>query len=117
MDYFKYFMPLSGDCWLTEILGGSKAPAATAKALADAIDTDKWKTNDYFVFALTGSEDMAEQSLTPQIEAMKVQPPFLFDDNFKKGNVYYSILEGGKHESSTFAPHYLYTALPEFFGR
>lgn len=117
MDYFKYFMPLSGDCWLTETLGGSKAPAATAKALADAIDADKWKTNDYFVFALTGSEDMAEQSLTPQIEAMKVQPPFLFDDNFKKGNVYYSILEGGKHESSTFAPHYLYTALPEFFGR
>lgn len=117
MDYFKYFMPLSGDCWLTETLGGSKAPAATAKALADAIDADKWKTNDYFVFALTGSEDMAEQSLTPQIEAMKVQPPFLFDDNFKKGNAYYSILEGGKHESSTFAPHYLYTALPEFFGR
>ena len=117
MDYFKYFMPLSGDCWLTETLGGSKAPAATAKALADAIDTDKWKANDYFVFALTGSEDMAEQSLTPQIEAMKVQTPFLFDNNFKKGNAFYSILEGGKHESSTFAPHYLYTALPEFFGR
>ena len=116
MDYFKYFIPLSGDSWIVETLGGSKATEATAKALSNAVDMKKWKANDYFVFAMTGAEDMAEKSLTPQMEAMKNQPAFIFDDNFKKGNLYYSVLEGGKHESSTFAPHYLYTALPEFFG-
>ena len=115
MDYFKYFMPLSGDSWIVETMGGSKVSDATATALSDAVDTKKWKANDYFVFAMTGSEDMAEKSLTPQLEAMKTKPAFIVDDDFRKGNLYYSVLPGGKHESSTFAPHYLYTALPEFF--
>lgn len=115
MDYFKYFMPLSGDSWIVETMGGSKVSDATATALSDAVDTKKWKANDYFVFALTGSEDMAEKSLTPQLEAMKTKPAFIVDDDFRKGNLYYSVLPGGKHESSTFAPHYLFTALPEFF--
>lgn len=116
MDYFKYFMPLSGDSWIVQTLGGSQASEATAKALSDAVNNTRWKQHDFFVFALTGSEDMAEKSLTPQLEAMKSQPAFNFNGNFFSGNLYYSVLEGGKHESSTFAPHYLFTALPEFFG-
>ncbi len=114
LDYFKYFMPLSGDSWVVQQMGGSRAPEATAEKLAEPLKENK---KQFFIFSMTGSEDMAEKSLTPQIEAMKQQPAFVVNDDFRKGNVYYSVLEGGKHESSTFAPHYLYTALPEFFAR
>ena len=114
LDYFKYFMPLSGDSWVVQQLGGSQAPEATAEALAAPLKENK---KDFFIFSITGSEDMAEKSLTPQIEAMKQQPVFVMDDDFRKGNLYYSILPGGKHESSTYGPHYIYTALPEFFAR
>jgi enterochelin esterase-like enzyme len=114
LDYFQYFFPLSGDSWVVQQLGGSQAPEATAEALAAPLADNK---KDFFIFSMTGSEDMAEKSLTPQIEAMKQQPAFVMEDDFRKGNLYYSVLEGGKHESSTFAPLYLYTALPEFFSR
>ena len=112
LDYFQYFFPLSGDSWVVQILGGSQAPEATAEKLAAPLKENK---QDFFVFALTGSEDMAEESLTPQVEAMKKLPEFNMQEDFRQGNFYYSVLPGGKHESSTFAPHYLYTALPEFF--
>jgi hypothetical protein len=48
---------------------------------------------------------------------MKQQPAFVVNDDFRKGNLYYSILEGGKHDSSVYGPHYIYTALPAFFAR
>lgn len=115
LDYFKYFIPLSGDCWIVQQMGGSQAPEATAEALAAAVRNSGYGPHDFFVFTLTGTEDMAANSLSPQVEAMKNQPEFIMDDNFSQGNFYYSVLEGGKHESSTFAPHYLYTALPELF--
>ena len=114
LDYFQYFFPLSGDSWVVQTMGGSQAPEATAEKLAEPLKENK---KQFFIFSMTGSEDMAEKSLTPQIEAMKAQPAFVVNDDFRKGNLYYSVLEGGKHESSTFAPHYLYTALPEFFAR
>lgn len=113
LDYFKYFFPLSGDCWIVQTMGGSQAPEESAKALASTLDNNG---KDFFIFTLTGSEDSAVRSLTPQVEAMKKQPPFVMDEDFTKGNLYYSVLEGGQHESSTYAPHYLYTALPEFFA-
>jgi len=112
LDYFQYFFPLSGDSWVVQQMGGSQAPEATAEALAAPL---KENSKPFFVFTMTGSEDMAEKSLTPQVEAMKQRQEFVVEDDFRKGNFYYSVLPGGKHESSTFAPHYLYTALPEFF--
>lgn len=112
LDYFQYFFPLSGDSWVVQTMGGSQAPEATAEKLAAPL---KGNQKDFFIFTLTGSEDMAEKSLTPQVEAMKKLPEFIMEDDFSKGNFYYSVLPGGKHESSTYAPHYLYTALPEFF--
>ena len=115
LDYFRYFIPLSGDCWYVQSMGGSRASEATADALAEVARGCKYGELGFFIFTMTGTEDMASNQLTPQVEAMKALPEFKVDDDFRKGNFYFSVLEGGKHESSIFGPHYIYTALPEFF--
>ena len=37
LDAFRWFMPLSGDCWLYGSLGGSSHSEETARALAEAV--------------------------------------------------------------------------------
>ncbi len=101
IDYFGYFMPLSGHCW-----GG-------AQAVADAIEGSKYKNSTY-IFAATGTEDIAYGNLAPQIEAMKKMSTFTFTSDFSKGNLYFIAAEGKTHWWG-FVRHYVYDALPYFF--
>ncbi len=101
IDYFGYFMPLSGHCW-----GG-------AQAVANAIERSEYKDSTY-ILAATGTDDIAYGNLKPQIDSMKKMPVFTYTSNFSNGNLYFLEADGLTHWWG-FVRHYVYDALPYFF--
>ena len=102
-DLFHWFMPMSGDCWICGELGGGKHARQTVSLMETAL----WG-KEFFIHALTGSEDIAFPNLDPQMQAMKEHPD-VFD-----GKVKYSVLQGGVHDYPDIR-RYIYNALPGFF--
>lgn len=115
LAYFRYFIPASGDCWAITQMGGASQPAETASYLANAIREQGYSLLDLFIFAVTGTRDIAHDNLTPQIEAMRaLADDFVYDYRPEQGNLYYLDVEGGVHDYSWFND-YLYTILPILF--
>lgn len=108
LDYVGYFMPLSGDHW-----SGNTAEQKAA-SVASAIDKSGYSKRQYFIFAATGSDDIACPNISPQIDAMKKLPEFVFTSDFSKGNLYFLVSQGSTHWWG-YVRHYIYDALPYFF--
>ena len=108
LDLVGYFMPLSGDHWQ-----GSGA-YGKAKSLADAVDKFGYDTNQYYIFAATGSDDIAYPNINPQVEEMKKMSQFNFTSDFSQGNFYFMVAPGKTHWWG-YVRHYVYDALPYFF--
>jgi GH35 family endo-1,4-beta-xylanase/enterochelin esterase-like enzyme len=108
LDYVAYYMPLSGDYWSGDT-GRDKA-----NSLAGAVNNSGYSNREYFIFAATGSEDIAYANLTPQVEAMKSLPQFVYTSDFSKGNFYFLVAPGLTHWWG-YVRHYIYDALPYFF--
>ena len=110
LDAFRWFMPLSGDCWLYGRLGGSSHPAETARALAEAVARQGFAPADFRIHAITGTKDIACPNETAQIDAMRAFPEvFRFGDNID-----YDLFEDGEHNYADIQ-RYIYNALPGFF--
>ncbi|MBR3504967.1 MAG: hypothetical protein IKO07_12125 [Clostridia bacterium] len=110
LDAFRWFMPLSGDCWLYGRLGGSSHAEETARALAEAVAKQGFTPEDFRIHALTGTKDIAYPNETAQIDAMRAFPEvFRFG-----GNIDYDLLEEGVHTYEDIF-RYIYNALPAFF--
>lgn len=109
LDYIAYYMPLSGDCW-----AGNTADEKAA-AVADAVKKSGYSPDEYFIFAATGTSDIAYDALSKQVEAMKKLPDqFIFTSDFSKGNFYFLTKPGATHWWGNVV-HYIYDALPYFF--
>ncbi|ORX84139.1 alpha/beta-hydrolase [Anaeromyces robustus] len=108
LDYVGYFMPLSGDNWVGN--GGY----GKAKSVADAIDKFGYRTDEYFIFCATGSDDIAYPNMNPQIDEMKKMKQFIYTSDFSQGNFYYLVAPGKTHWWG-YVKHYIYDALPYFF--
>lgn len=115
MEYFGYYLPMSGDCWVKEIKGGGSQPEATAKALEDAVKAQGFGKEDFIIYAGAGEKDIAEPNLAPQAEAMKKLGTFVWADNFKDGNFFKVTVEGGWHDVHS-VKKVMYNALPKMFG-
>lgn len=115
LPYFSTFLPLSGDCWGVEILGGSSRPAETAALLARAAEEALRDGYDFRIFAATGSEDPASGNMAQQIEEMKRQPVFSFSEDLSAGNFHYEIAEGSVHAYECVF-NYVYSYLPYIFA-
>ena len=112
---FGWFMPLSGDCWEIETMGGRTKARETAELLRDTAAKGGYGPRDFFIYALTGSEDIAYGNLTPQIEAMKAFPDrFAAADSFESGNLVYEVADGFPH-AYEYVVTYVERALPAFF--
>lgn len=112
---FGWFMPLSGDCWEIETMGGRTKSSETAALLKDVVSEGGFGPRDYFIYALTGSEDIALANLTPQIESMKAYPEqFKATDDFASGNLRYEVADGFPH-AYEYVVTYVERALPTFF--
>lgn len=117
LDYFKYFIPISGDCWVisqTSMGADEQTAEETAQYLSDYIQKSGYSQNDFEIYALTGTEDTAEPALKRQIEAMKNHSEsFAYSDNAGHGNLFFQVAEGGIHNYTSMI-RYIYNALPIF---
>ena len=101
INYFGYFMPLSGHCW-----GG-------AQAVINAVEGSKYKNSTY-IFAATGTEDIAYGNMVPLINSLKNSSTFTYTSDFSKGNLYFLEAQGNTHWWGVVR-HYIYDGLPSFF--
>jgi S-formylglutathione hydrolase FrmB len=115
LDYFKYYLPLSGDSWILEQRGGGLQPKETAEYLADVARASGYKPQDYYIFSATGTQDIAYPNLKPQIDAMKqLTDVFVYSSDTKKGNFYFIAADGGTH-AWNWVNQYIYDILPDLF--
>ena len=103
MDIVGYFMPLSGHNW------------DGVAGLTNEIDKLGFTPRDYFIFACTGSDDIAHGNMVPQINAMKQDTKhFVYTSDFSKGNFFFLDAPGKVHWWGQVR-WYIYDALPYFF--
>lgn len=108
LDMVGYFMPLSGDHW------GANSAEGKAQDVANAIDRFGYEKDECFIFAATGSDDIAYPNESPQIEAMKKLPQFTYTSDFSQGNLYFMVAPGLTHWWG-YVRHYVIEILPYFF--
>ena len=103
-DYFKYYLPVSagpGNADFTSVVKG-------------------YAMNDYYVFASTGTDDIAYGGMVNAIPAMADQkdsegnPIFNYNADLSQGNLYLLLLPGGTHTWQC-VNQYLYNILPDVF--
>jgi GH35 family endo-1,4-beta-xylanase len=103
-DYFKYYIPLSagpGNADFTSVVKG-------------------YAMDDYYVFAATGTDDIAYGGMVNAIPAMADQkdsegnPIFIYNADLSQGNLYFLLLPGGTHTWQC-VNQYLYNILPDLF--
>ena len=103
LDICAYYMPLSGHSW------------DGAKGIQDAIDKGGYQKDDYYVFAATGTEDIAYGNMVPLMKELRNDTKrFTYTSDFSKGNLYFLEAPGETHWWG-IVRHYVYNALPYFF--
>ena len=115
LDYFKYYLPLSGDCWVMGQTAGSSKAKETAEYLAKVAKDAGYGPKDYYLFCATGDADIAYPNMKPQMdEMMKLKDSFIFSADINKGNTYFLVCEGGTH-AWNWVNQYIYDILPDLF--
>lgn len=116
LDYFKYFIPLSGDCWAIAQTAGESKAMETAEYLAQVAKDAGYGPKDYYLFCATGDLDIAYPNMLPQMEALKqLTDSFIYSGNPSKGNFYFMVSEGGTH-AWNWVNQYIYGILPDLFN-
>lgn len=109
LDYVGYFMPLSGDNW------AGNTSDQKAAVTADAVKKAGYTNREFFIFAATGTEDIAYDALNGQVQSMKkLTDQFVYTSDFSKGNFYFLTCPGATHWWGAVV-HYIYDGLPYFF--
>lgn len=109
LDYFKFFMPVSADCWSLGEFAGMNRPAETAEYLAGIIRQSPYADTGFYIWAASGTDDSAYLETLVQVEAMAQ-----LTDVFPLSNLTFHEKDGARHEFRPMA-EYLYNALPFFF--
>lgn len=113
LDYFSKFIPISGDSWTEGMQAGRSNPDATAKALSDSVTNQGYGAGDFRIYAITGSDDIAEPCMTPMFESLADHSDiFRMKEN---ANTYYYVKDGGVHDMP-YVKEYLYNLLPMIYG-
>lgn len=109
LPQFKYFLPISGDCWSLGVFAGMNRPAATAQYLADIINATSYTGTGFYIWAASGTGDSAYRETLNQIEGMAE-----LSDTFSGSNLSFHEKDGARHDYRPCV-EYLYNALPFFF--
>lgn len=107
-DAFKYYLPISGDCWSLGTFAGMNRPAQTAEYLADIIRQSA-HANDFYIWAASGTSDSAYSETLIQVRGMASTT-----DIFGLDHLTFHEKDGARHEYRPI-PEYVYNALPFFF--
>ncbi len=114
MDRFEYFMPMSGGLTLG---GDGSTDVEDATLIADTAVSSGYGKWEYYVFSATGTNDVAYQGLTAQVDYMKnLTDAFDYTDNgFADGNLMYYTVEGNRHDYQ-WTWEYVYNGLQCLFS-
>lgn len=115
LDYFSYFVPMSGDSWVICGQGGATHTVETVDYICDKVRASGYGLGDYKIFAATGTKDLAYAGMLPMIEEMKTRTDvFAFEDAFSRGNLHFAVAPELVH-CYEHVVNYLYTYLPYLF--
>ena len=105
LDEFRYFIPMSG---AMDYEGDDVDAAVTASGHSP---------EDFFIYAMTGSEDFEYGNFTRQIEGMLGRPGgnFVEADGEMEGNLAFRVKEGYAHDGEA-AMEYTYNGLRWFWN-
>lgn len=109
LDYIKYFLPMSEDCWVMGTYGGLYYPEETVDYLENVVEGGEWQENDFRIYQGIGTDDPIWYQTDSQIQEM------FKSELFTPVNLHYAIIEGGQHDINA-CERYLYYALQDFFG-
>lgn len=110
LDQIAYYMPCCGGA----SFGGDAA--LSAQNLANSVAQAGYTKDDFFIYAGCGGKgDVGYAGMTALIDAMSLLPDtFVYCENFRDGNLYYTQCSGG--HSTKSVELIMYCALPTFFG-
>ncbi|MGN1390314.1 MAG: alpha/beta hydrolase [Bulleidia sp.] len=96
-DFFAYFMPMAGDCWLdrAEDLNGDEE---IADFVAEGMSRNGYGPEDFHIMAMVGGSDGTRGAMIPQIEALRENHSDLINDQ----NLEYWENAGGGHNLESF---------------
>ncbi len=109
LDLVKYFLPMSGDCWIMGTYGGRYYPAETTSYLENVVRNGNWQERDFYIWEGIGTADPIFTQTDNQIQAM------MKTQTFTPANLHYGILQDGRHDLIA-CETYMYHALQVFFG-
>lgn len=110
LDMFAYFMPLSGEYKVNGL-----SISTQAQMIIDAIDKSGLQPDEYFIIGATGSNDMAQPTMTQLMnELKKYDKQLIYTSDLSQGNFYYMMANGKEHWWG-HVRHYVYDVLPYFF--
>ncbi len=110
LDCVKYFLPMSGDCWIMGTYGGRYHPEETTEYLEGVVHEVGYGEEDFCIYEGIGTDDPIWTQTNNQIQAM------MKTDTFTPLNLHYAILEGGRHDLIA-CETYMFHGLQKFFGR
>lgn len=105
LDYFRYFMPMSGS-YTTD-----------GEYMADLVRQQGYSSQDFFIFAASGTDDFAYSAFKAQIMAMANNSGRMFKlaKNESEGNMSFLEREGYKHDAKA-TDEYTYNGLRFFWN-
>lgn len=116
LDAVAYYLPVSGDSWGLAQAGGASMPKETAEYLENIVKDYGYTKDDFFIYCGTGTNDMAYPNMEPMVNEMKkLTDTFVWCDNFKDGNFYFCVRDGGWHDYNT-VHRIMFNGIPKFFG-
>ena len=109
LGLFRWFLPISGDCWSLGAFAGMNRPEDTARYLAERITAQDYTAGDFYIWAASGTNDSAYRETLNQIEGMAG-----LSEMFTLQNMTFHEKDGARHE---YRPtiEYIYNALQFFF--
>lgn len=105
LDEFYYFMPMSGSF------------TTDGDFMSQIVTESGYGPEDFFIYAMSGTDDFAYSVFARQIEAMLETSDgnFVEADNEKEGNLAFRVQEGGTHNGE-YAEQYIYNGLCWFWN-
>ena len=109
LECFKYFMPISSDGWSLGRFAGMTNPDETAEYLANTIRNSAFSKNDFYIWACSGTNDVAYDRIWSQVRAIAQ-----LTDVFSVSNLTFPEQDGARHDLRSLAED-LYNVLPFMF--
>ncbi len=110
LAFFRYFLPMSGDCWSLGSFAGMNRPQQTIDYLINRIRQQGFGQNDFYIWAASGTSDSAYGETLNQVRGMAE------NSFFTRQNLTFHEKDGARHEYRPMM-EYIYNALPFFFPK